>query len=196
MRKKPTHPNIEVRADAAGLLVAAFDVFPSIAQKYLRRLGFSRLEDVGDLRPGSAYIPLDVWLATFEAVLKEIGPNALFRFGLRGIVNPNLPRAARGLEEVLRHLDVAYHMSHRKNGHVMYHATTKRMSEGIGHYVVLSVGVDRSIRVRVDTPYPCPAEHGLLAGLAAQYEPRAIVTHEEGSCRLQGADSCTYVFTR
>lgn len=197
MQKRKPHPNIEVRADAASLLVAAFDVFPSIAEKYLRKLGFSRAEDVAGLQPGTTYIPLDVWLATFDAVLREIGPNALFKFGQRGIENPNLPRAARSLEETLRHLDIAYHMSHRKGGVSMYNPATKRMMEGIGHYVVQSVSADKRIRVRVDTPYPCPAEHGLLAALAAQYEPRTVVSHEEGDCRLRSdSESCTYLFAR
>jgi hypothetical protein len=64
MPTRPPHPNIEVRAEAINLFLAAFDVFPSLAQKYLTTRGFAQVNHDGKLFPARAFIPLDAWLNT------------------------------------------------------------------------------------------------------------------------------------
>lgn len=193
MQVRRAHPDIEVRADAMNVFIAAFDVFPSIAQKYLHRKGLVTIDAKGKMRPDRAYIPLDTWLHTFAQVLDEIGPNALFRIGQHGVRNPNFPATVNDLEGALRQIDLAFHLSHRKGGVAMLDKGTGRMLEGIGHYAVeRSTGQNR-ILVKCDTPYPCPGEQGLVSGIAALFEPRAVVTHGPDRCRMKGATSCTYV---
>lgn len=194
MPQRPNNPDIEVRAEAINLFLAAFDVFPSLAQKYLISRGFAKLNRDGKLQPARAYIPLDPWLETFDAVLADIGPNALFKIGQRIIGNPHFPVSVPGLESALRTMDVAYHMSHRKGGAPMFEPQTTKMLEGIGHYVVRRATKEKSISVECDTPYPCPLEHGMVTGVTGQVEPRAVVTHADpGRCRQKGADRCTYL---
>lgn len=187
-------PDIRVRAEAAKLFVAGFDAFPSIGRKYLARSGMARIEADGELTFPAGSIALDDWLATFESVLEDVGPNALFAIGKRIIGNPHFPHATPSLDDALREIDVAYHLSHRKGGVPMLDLATGKMIEGIGHYTVDRVGRDRQIRLTSDTPYPCPMEHGIVAGVALQFEPRALVTHESPEmCRLRKMQRCTYL---
>lgn len=188
-----SYRDIEVRADAMRLFVAAFEVFPSIAQRYLQERGLASTSADGKLRLKKEFIPLDVWLATFEAVMNEIGHGALFKIGQHGVKNPNFPLSVHDLESALREVDVAYHMSHRKGGVPMLDRASGTMLEGIGHYAVLRNGRERKIELRSDTPYPCPAEHGLVSGIVSLFEPRGRVVHSPERCRLAGGQRCVYV---
>lgn len=193
MLQRQSYADIEVRADAMNLFIAAFDVFPSIAQKYLHQKGLVTVDANGKLKPGSAYIPLELWLKTFEAVQREIGPNALFKIGQHGVKNPNFPESVKDLEGALRQIDLAFHLSHRKGGVSMLDKVTGRMMEGIGHYLVHRTAGQKKILVHCDTPYPCLGELGLVSGIAALFEPRSVVTHGDEQCRMKGGERCTYV---
>lgn len=184
-----TYPNIKVRAEALNLFVDAFKVFPSLADKYVGRLGIDR-----EGKPtGTEFIALDAWLRLFETVLADIGPNAVFQMGQRIIHNPNFSTATRKLEEALRQIDIAYHKSHRKNGVEMFNPASGLMLEGIGHYLV-DLDSQKKLAVTCDTPYPCPLEHGIVSGIATQFEPRAIVTHDKRDrCRMNGGTRCKYL---
>lgn len=188
-----TYQDIEVRADAMQLFINAFELFPSIAQKYLNKSGLVTLDANGRPHVEKAFIPLDLWLEIFDAVLKDIGPSALFKIGQKGVKNPNFPPSVRDLEGALREVDIAYHLSHRKGGVSMLNRGSGTMLEGIGHYTVLRDGADKKIELRSDTPYPCPAEHGLVSGIATLFEPRARVAHAPGPCRLHGGPRCLYI---
>lgn len=192
MVQPASYQDVEVRPEAVDVFVAAFDTFPSIGQKYLSRYGVAPVPPAGT-RP---YIPLTSWLGTFQAVLNDIGPNALFRIGVRIIKNPYLPPSLNEVESALRHIDIAFHMSHRKGGRAMYEPATRTMLEGIGHFAVERPGPGNRVLVRCDTPYPCPLEHGIVSGVAAHIDPRAVVVHHEPHlCRMKGADRCTYLAT-
>lgn len=194
MPTRPAHPDIEVRAGAITLFLSAFDAFPSLAQKYLVERGFAELGRDGKLVAARSYIPLDAWLATFDAVLADIGPNALFKIGQRIIGNPHFPVSVPNLEGALRTMDVAYHMSHRKAGAPMFDGNDGKMLEGIGHYTVQRAGKEKTITVECNTPYPCPLEHGMVTGVAGQVEPRAVVTHGDPQrCRQKSSGRCMYV---
>lgn len=192
MVQPASYQDVEVRPEAVELFVAAFDTFPSIGQKYLSRYGVAQ----GSPPMSRPYIPLAAWLSTFQAVLNDIGPNALFRIGARIIKNPHLPVNVHHLDAALRHLDIAFHMSHRKGGQVMFDPATKTMLEGIGHFTVERRGEEKRALVRSDTPYPCPLEHGIVSGVATQIDPRTVVRHHEPQvCRMKGGDRCTYIAT-
>jgi hypothetical protein len=175
------------------LFRAAFDVFPSLAPKYLRKLDQVLTEGTGRQMVARHAIPLKPWLSLFDAVLADIGPNALFKIGTAIIANPYLPATPNELEARLRYIDVAFHMSHRKAGQPMYAPNTGKMIEGIGHFAVERVEGRKKFLIRCDTPYPCSLEHGILNGIALQVEPRAVVAHDQPDvCRTKGGRSCTY----
>ncbi len=183
-RHKATYPGIEVRAEVTKLFADAFSVFPSIATRYVDRLSKAR---------STGFIALDEWLRVFQDVFADIGPNALFQLGQREVSNPHFSAATRTLEEALRQIDVAYHKSHRKGGSPMFDAVSGKMQEGIGHYAVSRVAHHKRIHIVCDTPYPCPLEHGIVAGITGHFEPRAIVTHDlKSGCRMKGDARCTY----
>ncbi len=182
------------------LFIAAFDVFPSLAQKYLVQRGFADASGGRKLHPTRNFIPLDTWLETFDAVLADIGPNALFKIGQRITGNPHFPGTVTDLESALRTLDTAYYMSHRKDGQPMFDSVRGKTLEGaghaIGHYKVTRDGKAKRICVECDTPYPCPLEHGMVSGIAWHFDGRAIVEHEDPKrCRMKDGQSCTYVVT-
>ena len=193
MPQRRKYPDIEVRAGAVNLFLAAFDVFPSLAQRYLISRGFARLNHDGKLRIEKSFIPLDLWLETFDAVMKDIGQTAIFQIGRNGVKNPHFPPSVQDIRSALQEIDMAYHLSHRKGGVSMLDRITGQMLEGIGHYVVRKGGTEERIEVHSDTPYPCPAEHGLVTGIAMLFEPRAVVTHDPSQCRLHGGKRCLYV---
>ena len=187
------HPDIEVRAAATKLFAAAFEVFPSLAQKYLGGFAFA-LEDVPSRIPKRGFIPLDAWLDTFDRVLADIGPNVLFQIGQRVVNNPHFTEDAKTLEDALRQVDIAYHKSHRKGGLMMYESSGRRMLEGIGHYQVTGERANKAFVITSDTPYPCPLEQGIVSSIAALYEPRALVVHQgTDECRMKGAHACSYL---
>lgn len=192
-RSHNTYPDIEVRAAATKLFAAAFGVFPSLADKYLGGFDFAR-DDTPSRGPKRGFIPLQAWLATFDRVLKDIGPNALFQIGQRVINNPHFHDGAKNLEDALRQVDVAYHKSHRKNGLMMFDTNTGRMLEGIGHYALSGERTKKVFIISSDTPYPCPFEQGIVSSIAAHFEPRAIVVHDApDECRMKGAPRCAYL---
>ena len=193
MTPRQVYPGIEVRAGAVTLFVAAFDVFPSIAQKYLVQKGCAVV--IGQqIQPTRTFIPLDTWLDTFDAVLADIGPNALFKIGQRITGNPHFPATIVDLEGALRALDTAYHQSHRKDGQPMFDAG--KMMDGIGNFRIGREGRAKIITVTSDTPYPCPLEHGMVSGIAWLFDARAIVQHSAPQrCRAKGGDRCEYVVT-
>lgn len=196
MPTRLSYPSIEVRSGAVHLFLAAFDVFPSLAQKYLVQRGFAHALPGHKLQPTRHFIPLDAWLETFDAVLADIGPNALFKIGLRITGNPHFPGTITDMESAFRAADQAYHLSHRKDGQAMFDAVKNKMMEGIGHYRMHREGKEKKILVQCDTPYPCPLEHGMVSGIAWHFDSRAVAVHDDAHrCRMKGGDHCNYLVT-
>jgi hypothetical protein len=207
-----SYKDVEVRPEAVTLFVAAFDMFPSIGQKYLVKHGIvpSRKSpssppggvtppggtNIGAaVNPGSGpFIRLSSWLAALQEILADIGPNALFKLGEHIVDNPYLPPDLSDVEMRLRELDVAFHMSHRRGGKPMYNQITKNTLAGIGNFLVERPGREKLVYVRCDTPYPCPLEHGIVSGVVTQLEPRASIQHyDPGTCRMKASSRCTYI---
>lgn len=187
---------IEVAASGLKVLKAGFDLFPSLVKKLIVTKGILKLGPSGTLEiPEDKWIPLDSWLAVFEAIHAEIGPNALFKLGTSILANPKFPPWIRDVETALESIDIAYHRSHRKAGVVMYDQANGRMMEGIGHYRPRRVAGEQRIEVTCDTPYPCEVDFGIVTELATKFAPKARVTHSAGPCRRKGGAACTYVVT-
>jgi hypothetical protein len=194
--KKESDPaslqGIEVRGGAVDVILSGFSAFPSLANKYLARCGFTVEVTGGRVTVSKPWVSLHLWLKTFDIMLKDIGPNALFQLGLAITRNPNM-LVGGDLRSTIGRMDIAYHMSHRKNGELMYDASTGRMLEGIGHYVMSEGEQSSCLLVHSDTPYPCQGELGMLTSLAMAIDPRARVRHEDvACCRLKDRGRCTY----
>ncbi len=91
-------------------------------------------------------------------------------------------------------MDIAYHLNHRKNGAPMFDPATGTMLDGIGHYKTEFLEKERRAIVVCEEPYPCEFDRGLVAALAARFEPMAKTAHDnDAPCRKKGESSCTYV---
>jgi hypothetical protein len=187
---------IEVSATGVKVLIAGFDLFPSLVRKLIVSKGILKLGPGGKLEiQEDAWFPLEAWLSVLEAIYTEIGRNALFKLGTSILANPKFPAWIRDIETALESIDVAYHRSHRKNGVVMYDQTTGRILEGIGNYRPRRVPGQQRILVVCDTPYPCETDFGIVTELATKFEGKARIVHDPSPCRRKGSASCTYVVT-
>src|SRR5690606_18210246 len=77
-----------------------------------------------------------IWLNAFKDVAESIGDMNLFLIGVAVIDNAEFP-PINNMEEGLRSIDIAYHLSHKLNGEVMFNPQTGVMMEGIGNYTLI-----------------------------------------------------------
>ncbi|APR83155.1 Hypothetical protein A7982_08504 [Minicystis rosea] len=175
------------------VMLAGFELFPSVAKRLLAAQGVIAPGADGQMAVQERWIPLDSWLAVHEAVRKEIGANALFRFGNAILENPKFPAWIRDIDSALESIDIAYHRSHRKNGVLMYDQATGRMLEGIGHYRARRAAASQRIEVTCDTPYPCMVELGIVTKMASKFESKSRTEHGPGPCRDKNGSSCNYI---
>jgi len=196
MQFKPFEPGIEVRGLGLQWIVGGFRILPDTGLRYLTRYGLTTPGPDGKptLDP-DGWNSLEKFLACFEAVSRDVGPNVLHDIGRNLGLNAPLPPTIRDVDASLRAMDLTYHMFHRKAGAVMFDALTGRMLEGIGHYGFQRVGTEKKITSVCENPYPCDFDRGVVLGFAGRFEPRAKVEHVAGPCRKNGADACTYVVT-
>src|ERR1700744_3625860 len=106
---------IEVNTSGIKVMLAGFALFPSVVKKLLGSHGVVHLGADGKLQVQEGWFPLDAWLAVQDAVFKEIGPNALFKFGMSIHENPKFPPWIRDIDTALESIDIAYPRSHRKS---------------------------------------------------------------------------------
>ncbi len=184
---------IEAGTSGIKVLLASFELFPSVANRLLVSHGVIAPGADGKLAVQERWFALDTWLLVHEAIRKEIGPNALFTLGTRIMENPKFPPWIRDLETALVSMDVAYHSSHRKNGVVMFDPNTNEMLDGIGHYRTRRISRAQRIEVVCDTPYQCEVDFGIVTVVAARFAPKARTEHNPGACRRNGSSTCTYV---
>lgn len=193
MRATPS--GIEVSASGIKVVLAGFDLFPSLVQKLLVTHGLLRPGETAEGVAADRWFPLEVWLGVHTAIRDEIGPNALFTACTRILSNPSFPAGIRDIDGALHAIDIAYHRSHRKAGVPMFDPATSAMTEGIGHYRARRVPPARIIEITSDSVYPCEADFGIVTRLATQFEARANIAHDPGRCRNNGGASCIYLVT-
>jgi hypothetical protein len=194
---QPPGPLAGIEANTTGVrvLMAGFDLFPSLVKKLLVEKGIVEKSADGKFLLQERWFPLESWLAVYDAIYREIGPNVLFTLGTHILENPKFPAWVRDIDTALESIDIAYHKSHRRNGVIMYDQATSRMSEGIGHYKPRRTPGQQRIEVVCDNPYPCEVDHGIVTQMAKKFEPKARIEHAPGSCRRKGGTQCTYVVT-
>jgi hypothetical protein len=195
MQFKPFEDGIEVSGDSLGAIVDGFRKYPTVAAKYLVKHGLARNEAGKTLELNRAgWYPLKEWLSAYEGIANEIGYNSLYGIGKSIPENAVFPEQIKDIYAAIASIDVAYHLNHRKNGQVMFNPETGAMLEGIGHYRSEGVPNENRIVCICENPYPCDFDRGIIAAMAARFEPGAKTVHDaDAPCRKKGADSCTYV---
>jgi hypothetical protein len=197
MQFRPFEPGIEVRGIGLQWLVNGFRILPETGLRYLARYGLTcQGRDGKPALDVSGWYSQDAWLACFEAIDREVGPNVMTDIGRHVGENAPAPPDVHDIDASLRSLDVTYHMFHRKRGVPMFDEGSGRMLEGIGHYGYERKSGKHEITCVCENPYPCNFDLGIVQGFAARFEARATVEHVDGSsCRKQGGERCTYVVT-
>jgi len=192
---KSPDPALEVSGEAIGATLDGFKKYPSVALKYLAKLGFVKTENakLGDI-DRTIWYPMQNWLSVFEGIANEVGVNSLYSVGRTIPKNAVFPPHVTDIYSSIASLDVAYHMNHRKNGVSLFDPATGKMTEGIGHYGSEPVANEKKIICVVECPYPCDFDRGILATLGTRFEPNAFTVHDDTApCRKKGGNTCTYV---
>lgn len=174
--RHPVDPKIEV---AGGVVVAVVDVmgaFRSVALEILAKNG------IVDPKPFRWYNLKD-WLASFDTIIKEVGPNTLHQVGRQVSGTAPIPLEIDSLHKAYSSLDEAYYSQHRGGE--------------IGHYHYISTAEKAGTMIST-TPYPTEFDRGILMALAARFEPHSLVDiqlDEQSESRLHGGDSCTFLIS-
>jgi hypothetical protein len=168
----------EVQGQAIMAIVAAMALIQHRALKILAAHGITPLEK-------DRWYPMERLLASFQAINTEIGPNTVKAVGRKIPETAQFPPNLVTLEDGFRSIDVAYRTSHRGPGNV-----------GGYHYTPME---ERKARMLCDNPYPCNLDEGILEAIGERFRPKdslwVRVEHQSGSCRKNGAASCTYNLT-
>jgi hypothetical protein len=183
-------PGIEILGAAMMAMVGGFGPLRSIVDRMMCREG---LVDCA-VHPGvdvDAWYSQQAWLDALREIDERFGTEILFNIGAEIPNNAVFPALAVDIHSAVRSIDIAYHLNHRRGGHVMYDAKTGTMLEGIGHYSHETVGAGHILSTCM-TPYPCEFDLGIVATMARRFEPRTIVEHVGSECRRHGAQACTY----
>jgi len=187
---KERFPGIEVGGVSIGAVIDAFAQYPSIVNKYLIQYGLGSKQGVIDR---SAWYSLDKWLAVYSDISKEVGVNSLYSIGKKVPGHAELPPTITDIRSVFASLNVAYHLSHRKDGEVMFDVATGKKLDGIGSVKCDLAEGENKLTLTFENPYPCEFDRGLVHGFAMRFEPAARVMHDNNApCRKKGAESCTY----
>ena len=137
------------------------------------------------------WIPLQKMLALLARVGEELGDDALFKIGESAPDHARFPEGTNTVIRALSSIDIAYHMSHRKDGIEMF--SNGRLVDGIGYYICIGEG-PRCCIIDSASLYPCAFDLGLVTSMARRYAPNAVVEHlDNARCRRRGCAACTYL---
>ena len=187
-------PGIEVGGGSIGSIIDAFQQYPSVVTKYLVQSGLVSGKQSQIDR--SAWYPLDKWLTVYHSIAKDVGINSLYTIGKKVPDYVQLPPHVTDIRSAFGTLNIAYHITHRKNGVVMFDPATGTMLDGIGNVTCEAASGEQKLTLKFENPYPCEFDRGLIHGFATKFEPTARVLHDNSApCRKKGASSCTYVVT-
>jgi hypothetical protein len=184
-------PGIEVAGASIGGMLDAFQQYPSIVMKYLVQYGLvsGKMTDIDR----AAWYPLDKWLEVHSAIAKDVGLNSLYTIGKKVPDYVALPPEVTDIRSVFGTLNIAYHITHRKEGVVMFDPATGTMLDGIGDVICDFAKDEQKLTLKFEIPYPCEFNRGLIHAFALKFEPAARVVHDNNApCRKKGGTSCTY----
>jgi hypothetical protein len=171
-------PEVEVNGETVYAIVDGMGTFRSVAMEILEVNG------IVDPQPGMWYAQ-QKWLDAFKKIAEALGPNTLFNIGLKIPENATFPPDIVTIEDALKAIDAAYHMNHRGGE--------------IGEYRFQSNG-PKTAKMICPNPYPCAFDRGIITAMAKRFKPKesplVSVSHDDSApCRVNGADSCTYIVT-
>ena len=186
-------PGIEVNGQTVFSVIDGFGSFRRVAENFLVGEGIGERDAAGAYRIAlDAWYSQEAWLRAFKRVAKDVGQAVLYDIGLKIPANAKFPDWVIDVPSAVRSVDFAYHMNHRKGGRVMFDPGSAVMLEGIGHYGFAMEPGTKVITSRCENPYPCAFDEGIVTAMARRFDPRSTVSHLPGSCRREGAMSCTY----
>ena len=180
----------EASGQGIAAIVAAFKNYPSVAMKYLEKYGLAKQGQEIDQTAWYAFGP---WVNALHAMSSEVGANTMYRIGRSVPESVVFPPFVKDIHSVVQSIDMGYRMNHRRNGTLLSELSSEETSE-VGRYGYQTVEGENQIVCVCDNPYPCDIDRGLIAAMAARFEPLAKTQHDsEAPCRRKGGNSCTYV---
>jgi hypothetical protein len=188
------YKGIEVSGRVIYGLMQAFGQFKALASKYLLEEGIGQKgpDELAVVEPASWY-PMDAQLRALARFSRDMGDSVVHQIGVSMIKEVEWPPTVHDVKTLAEHLDLGYHMNHRKDGKPMGDLATGRVTEGIGHYFY-KAGSQRGTEIEANNPYPCAYDKGLLFGALRKLRVVGAIIHDETlPCRKRGHKSCVYV---
>jgi len=180
-------PDVEVYG---AVVLSVVDGMGDFTRKALKILGQHGIKNP----QADQWYPQQSWLDAFKTIAEKIGPLTLFAIGKRIPEHAEWPPGIDTFEKALAGTDIAYHLSHRINGQVLFNSETGEMTEGIGHYRFTGLTGPTSAEMVCDNPYPSEFDRGILTTLCRRFKAGLEVRLDKTRpTRTEGADSCTYV---
>jgi len=170
---KAYSPNVEVNGETVLSVVKGMGAFRGTALKILSE------NQIENPQPGKWY-PQVFWLNAFKVISEKVGARTLRSIGLKIPETAKFPPQIDSIETALSVLNVAYNMNHRGGN--------------IGKYEFRKTE-EKAGNILCQNPYPCDFDEGIIHGTARKFQKDlefVKVTHADGNCRKNGADSCTY----
>lgn len=169
---------ITVQRGVVESFVAAFGAYKSRGEKVVaRHFGVEEIDPSPDAR-----FPMLPFMRAMRELQDQFGAPFMRKVGSFIFDKAEFPPGIDTIEKGLQLVHTAYYMNHSAE------ATGR-----IGGYHWTSEG-PRSGTMRLDNPYPCAFDLGIIETIARRFEPTAKVEHE-GGCRHEGADHCIYRVT-
>ena len=184
-------PGIEINGQIVYSTVAAFPMARCVPARILFNKGIGKRVNKKFQIDDNEWYQQQVWLDVLKEMSSRFGDDALSRIGTRiaGIVP--LPEWAKEIDSAIKFVNIAYHISHKKDGKIMFDPDSGVMLDGIGH-ISCSRNGEEYIIVS-ESPYPCAFEKGIITAIVQQFKPNVSVIHDDSTpCRKNGNESCTY----
>ncbi|MCG8455307.1 MAG: DUF2378 family protein [Holophagales bacterium] len=176
MNRFKVAPEVEVTGAVVLAVVDVMGAFGSVARRILAENG------IADPLPDRWY-PLRSWLASFDTIVKDVGPNTLHMIGRHVAATAPVPPHVNTPELALITLDDAYHSQH-KGGDV-------------GHFHYIPSG-ERSGTMVSSTPYPSDFDRGVIMALAERLAPERyadVRLDASAESRKDGGETCTFLIS-
>ena len=183
---------VDVSGNALLGFIDGMGVFKGTAHKMLNDAGITTPE-------GDGWYSLEAFLLILNKLADEGGVNLLRQIGASLIDKALWPKEIDSLSKALRSVDVSYHMNHRRNGKVLFDASSGKVNEGmLGHNAVIPpTGDEHQAFYVCNTFYPCELDYGIASAFARKFKPmdsnhHARIVHDTSGCRSRGDEACTY----
>jgi hypothetical protein len=166
----PFDEKVEVNGRTVLSIKKGMGAFADVADEIFTEHGLGNVKEDG-------WYPMKLWLDCFKQISEEIGDKTLFQIGQKIPESAEFPPQINDAHGAIQSIDVAYHMNHRGGE--------------IGSYIYSKLS-ETSAKVDCPNPYPCEFDKGIILAMARRFQPNARVTHEPGSCRKEGSNTCVY----